>query len=76
MLRQGVGVIAAGVIVGLLGAFAMTRLLGALLYEVSATDPLTFIAAPVILVAVSVLATWVPARRASRIDPRSALRAE
>ena len=76
VLRQGVGVIAAGVLLGLVGAFAMTRLLGSLLYEVSATDPLTFVAAPLILVAVSMLATWVPARRASRIDPRSALRAE
>jgi predicted permease len=76
VLRQGVGVIAAGVLVGLAGAFAVTRLLGSLLYEVSATDPLTFVAAPLVLVAVSLLATWVPARRASRIDPLSALRAE
>lgn len=76
VLRQGAGVIAAGVLVGLAGAFAVTRLLGSLLYEVSATDPLTFVAAPLVLIAVSLLATWVPARRASRIDPLSALRTE
>ena len=69
-------VITAGVLVGLFGAFAVTRLLGSLLYEVSTTDPLTFVAAPLVLVAVSLLATWIPARRASRIDPLSALRAE
>ena len=76
VLRQGAGVIAAGVLVGLVGAFAVTRLLGSLLFEVSATDPLTFVAAPLVLIAVSLLATWIPARRASRIDPLSALRAE
>ena len=61
---------------GLAGAFGLTRLMETLLYEVSATDPVTFIAAPVLLIAISLLATWLPARRASRVNPVEALRAE
>ncbi len=76
VLRQGAGVGLAGVVLGLAGAFALTRLMGSLLFGVSATDPLSFLAAPVVLLAIVALATWLPARRASSIDPVEALRAE
>jgi predicted permease len=76
ILRQSMAVTAGGTLLGLIGAFALTRLMGALLFEVSTTDPLTFATAPVVLIAVSLLATWVPVRRASRVDPIEALRSE
>ena len=76
IVRQGVGVLMGGVFMGLVGAFALTRLMGAILYEVSATDPWTFAGAPALLVAVSLLASWLPARRATKVDPVMALRAE
>lgn len=76
VLKQGAGVTVAGVALGLVGAIALTRLMGSLLFEVSATDPVTFAVAPVILVLVSVAATWLPANRASRVDPMSSLRDE
>ncbi len=76
IVRQGVAVLIGGVTVGLLGAFALTRLMGAVLYEVSAADPWTFAGAPVVLVIVSLLASWLPARRATKVDPVTALRAE
>jgi predicted permease len=76
MLRQGMTPVAVGLAVGLAGAFAATRVLQALLYEVSATDPLTFAAVPVLLGVVALLASYLPARRAARLDPLVALRAE
>ena len=76
ILRQSLTVTAVGMVVGLVGAFGLTRLMGALLFEVSATDPLTFVVAPVVLVAVSLAATWLPVHRATRVDPTVALRAE
>lgn len=77
VVRQSVPVVGGGIVLGLVGAFALSRLLGTLLYtEVSATDPLTFVMAPLLLLAVSLLATWIPARSAARIDPIEALRME
>jgi len=61
---------------GLLGALALTRVMGALLFGISATDPLTFAGVPLALGGVALLASWLPARRASRTDPVEALRAE
>ena len=61
---------------GVIGAFAATRLLNSLLFGVGAWDPVTFVAIVLLIAAVAFLAAWLPARRASRVDPVVALRAE
>ncbi len=76
VFRQSAVVAATGVVVGLVAALALTRLMGAILFDVSTYDPVTFVAAPGLLLAVLALATWLPARRAARVDPIDALRAE
>ena len=76
VVRQGLLVALAGAAAGLLGALALTGWMGSLLYGVGATDPLTFGTVCAVLMLVAVLASWLPARRASRIDPMSALRSE
>jgi ABC-type antimicrobial peptide transport system permease subunit len=65
-----------GVIVGTLGARALTAVMRGLIYGISANDPVTFAAVPLLLLAVSLAAAYVPARRASRVDPLIALRHE
>jgi len=76
VFRQSAVVAAIGVVAGLAGALALTRLMGAILFGVSARDPIAFVGAPLLLLAVLALATWLPARRAARVDPMDALRAE
>jgi putative ABC transport system permease protein len=76
VLRQGLSTVGMGVALGMAGAFGLTRLLEHLLYSVSALDPVAFVAAPVVLVGVALASTWLPARRASRVDPMVALRYE
>jgi putative ABC transport system permease protein len=76
VIRQGAGLAAIGVGVGLAGAFVLTRLLSTLLFGVSTTDPLTFLAAAAGLVLIALAASLVPARRATRISPVVALRYE
>ena len=76
ILRQSMAITAVGSILGLAGALGLSRLLESVLYEVSATDPVTFVVAPVVLVSVSLMATWLPVRRATRVAPTEALRAE
>jgi predicted permease len=76
VLRQGSVLAGAGLVLGVGGAFGLTRLLSSQLYEVSATDPGTFLLAPLFLAGVALLACVVPARRATRVDPVQALRAE
>jgi ABC-type antimicrobial peptide transport system permease subunit len=73
---QGVRLIAAGVVLGILGAFATTRVVASLLYDVTPTDPVSFVVVIVVLAAAGGLACYLPARRASRVDPLIALRAE
>jgi predicted permease len=76
VLRQGLRVALAGVVGGLAAAAVVTRVLGSLLFEVSARDPVTFASVALALLAVSGLATYLPARRAAAIDPLDALRQE
>ncbi len=76
VLRDGVALTLAGLGLGLAGAFALTRFLAGLLYEIGPTDPLTFAAVVSILAAVSLLASYIPAHRATKVDPMVALRCE
>lgn len=76
VVGQAVLLAAAGVALGIAGALALTRVIGSLLYNVSATDPAAFIAVSLALIGVAALASYLPARRASRVDPTIALRWE
>jgi putative ABC transport system permease protein len=76
VVGQGLRVVGAGAAVGVLGAFALTRVLASQLYGVSPTDVPTFVGVPLLLVAVAAAASAAPARRAARVDPQTALREE
>ncbi len=76
VVRQGGVVVLAGVVLGLLGALALTRVMAGMLYGVAPTDPVSFGALTAVILAVAGLALWLPARRASMVEPREALRAE
>ncbi len=76
VLREGGRLAGAGVLVGLGLALVLTRFLRAMLFEVSTTDPAIFVAVPVLLAVVALAATYVPARRATRVDPMIAIRSE
>jgi ABC-type antimicrobial peptide transport system permease subunit len=73
VLRQGASLTLLGIAIGLAGAFGLTRLMTTLLFGVSATDPLTFVLIPVLLIATALLACYFPARRATKVDPLIAL---
>jgi len=76
VLRQGMRLVIIGVAVGLVAALAATRLLRSMLFNVSSSDPLTFVLIALLLLGVSLVAIWIPARRATKVDPIVALRAE
>src|SRR5262249_43443063 len=76
VVREGLTMTVVGLAVGLTGAVALTRVMTTLLFEVSATDPLTFTMVGIGLMAVGLLACFVPARRAAKVDPMIALRYE
>jgi putative ABC transport system permease protein len=74
VLRQGALLAGVGIGVGTLGSLAMTRLLAGLVFGVSTADPLAFLGVIVLLVSVALMASWLPARRAARVDPMNVLR--
>ena len=75
-VKQGLKLVGAGMMLGLLAAFLLTRVMASLLFGISATDPITFIGISLVLLAVALLASYVPALRATRVDPIVALRAQ
>jgi putative ABC transport system permease protein len=76
VVRQGMLLAAVGIVIGLAGAVALTRVMNSLLFRVSTTDALTFATVPALLAAVAFAATVIPAWRATRVDPMVALREE
>jgi putative ABC transport system permease protein len=76
VLRRGVLLVAFGIGLGVAGALALTRSLSSLLYGVKPTDPLTFIGVALVLISVALMASYIPARRATKVDPMTALRHE
>ncbi len=76
IVRQGMMLTLAGLSIGVAGALVVTRLMASVLYDVSATDPITFIVVPMLLALVVLIASYLPARRATKVDPMVALRCE
>jgi len=76
VLRRGIMLAGAGMLLGIVGALAATGAIRSLLFDVPAADPITFAGVVVVLSGVAILASWLPARRASRVDPVIAMRAE
>ena len=74
VVGQGLGLTVAGIAIGLAGAMALTRLMSSLLYQTSATDPIAFVLSALVFTAAALAASYLPARRATRIDPTDALR--
>jgi predicted permease len=75
-VKQGLRLVGLGLVIGLVAAFILTRVMASLLFGISATDPLTFISISLVLLSVAILASYIPALRATRVDPMIALRAQ
>jgi ABC-type antimicrobial peptide transport system permease subunit len=76
VLRESVLIVLAGLVVGLPAAFGLSRLVESMLYHVETHDKWSFLAAALLMLAIGAAAAWLPARRASRVDPMTALRCE
>jgi ABC-type antimicrobial peptide transport system permease subunit len=76
IMREGSIMLVSGVVIGLLLSMATAKVLSGILYEVGALDPVAFTVAPLVLVVAALIATWLPARRATRVNPIQALRTE
>ena len=76
MLRHGMRLLGGGLLLGFAGAFALTRVIRSVLFGVSASDPLIYGVVTLVLICAALLACWIPARRASRVNPMITLRAE
>ena len=76
VVREGVAMVAVGIGVGIAGALALTRLMGALLFTIKPTDPVTYVTVAALLAVVALMASFVPAQRAANVDPALAMRAD
>ena len=76
IVRQGAILVAIAILIGLPASYALAKLFGSVLYGVHNDDPITFIAVPIFLAAINIIACWMPARRASRVNPQVVLRSE
>jgi putative ABC transport system permease protein len=76
IIINGVGLAAGGIAIGVAGAYALARFASNMLYEVTPSDPLTYAALSMLVLAITMIATWAPARRAQRVDPVTVLRNE
>jgi putative ABC transport system permease protein len=76
VVSQGAKVVLVGAALGIAGAIASKKALGSLLFGVGAVDPIVFVSMPLMLLAVGMLAAWLPARRASSVDPMEVLRSD
>jgi putative ABC transport system permease protein len=74
IIGHGLVVTLIGILIGVAGSMALTRVMTSLLYEVSTIDPITFVISPLLLIGVALVASYIPARRATKVDPQVALR--